>query len=680
MTTARSHDRRADGRHEDSVFAVAAASDAVKAPPLIGDSWRRCVTRYNLDPARGGQPRILTAGELKEQRAPLDAFARLAREKIEALYTQVAEAGLVVLLTNTNGVTIAYRGDPSVADDLKTAGLYLGSVWAEEVEGTNGVGTCLATGRPLTVFRDEHFRTRNTGLTCTVTPIRNPFGEMMAVLDVSSMTATTRESQHLAMQLLRAAGRQLERAQIHTMFGQHWKLRLHLPRPVGGASDMLLVVGEDGRIVGADSAAFEAGLVPDAQGLVGATLDDLFVDLPNLETVVRAGHTGQACTGTLKALDSAVGLRLRAPEQRIRPPRPRADSAGPAPSAPGRTERRPADEPREMTLDDLAGDDPALQRQVAQLKRVLALPLPILLQGETGTGKEVFARALHTTAGDGGPLVAVNCAALPEALIESELFGYRPGSFTGARREGASGRILDANGGTLFLDEIGDMPLRLQSRLLRVLSEREVVPLGGTRAQRVDFRLVCATNRDLPALVRDGHFREDLYYRVRGFVLTLPPLRQRQDRRELIAALFAREVAAAGRTAWLDPAALACLDAHVWPGNLRELRDVLRLALALGEDATIRPGDLPPPFDASGSMSGSDSVAAAGDPGMAVPAAGRPGAAVAEATPQDPAAATRAALQREGWCVARAARRLGVSRATLHRRINRFGLERDAIR
>jgi len=676
MTTARSytgpaHSRRAGHRHEDSVFAAAATMGTDEAPPLIGESWRRCVTRYNLDPARSGQPRILTAGELKEQREPLDAFACLAREKIEALYTQVAGAGLVVLLTNTNGVTIEYRGDPAVADDLKTAGLYLGSVWAEEVEGTNGVGTCLATGRPLTVFRDEHFRTRNTGLTCTVTPIRNPFGEVMAVLDVSSMTATTRESQHLAMQLLRAAGRQLERAQIHNMFGQHWKLRLHLPRPLGGASDMLLVVGEDGRIVGADSAAFQAGLVDANDRLIGATLDGLFNDLPNLETVVRAGHRGRPCTGTLKALETEVSLRLRAPEQRGRPPRHRPDPAGAAVPAPDQTGRI-AGGSREMTLDELAGDDPALHRQMERLRRVLALPVPILLQGETGSGKEVFARAIHRAAGDDGPLVAVNCAALPESLIESELFGHRPGSFTGARREGASGRILDANGGTLFLDEIGDMPLRLQTRLLRVLSEREVVPVGGTRPQHVDFRLVCATNRDLPALVRAGDFREDLYYRVRGFLLTLPPLRARQDRRTLIAEMLAREAAAAGRPARLDPVALDRLDAYPWPGNLRELRDVLRLALAFSDDDIVGPGDLPPPLGEPGG----GALGAGGPPESGPRMGGALAVAADDPSARDPAAVTRAALECEGWCVARAARRMGVSRATLHRRINRFGLIR----
>jgi len=635
--------------HEEDVFAFVAdkhgGASRPAAAPLIGESWRRCVTNYKLDPARDGQPRILTAGELKQQREPIDAFARLARERIEGLYAQVAGAGLVVLLTNTNGVTIEYRGDPSIEDDLKAAGLYLGSVWAEEVEGTNGVGTCLATGRPLTVFRDEHFRTRNIGLTCTVAPIRDPFGEVMAVLDVSSMTATTRESQHLALQLVQAAARQLERAHLNQLFGQHWKLHLHRPQAAGGASEMMLVVSEDGRVLAADSAAFEAGLAAGRRSLVDAPLDAVFADLPDLETILRAAHDGRDCTGRLRALDSDVGLRLGAPEQRRRPPR--GPASRPRPSA------RPC-EP--LALDDLAGGDSRLAAQVGRLRRILDRDIPVLLQGETGTGKELFARAIHRAGPRAdGPFVALNCAAIPDSLIESELFGYRAGAFTGARRQGMPGRVVEADGGTLFLDEIGDMPLALQSRLLRVLSEREVLPLGDGPPRRVDFRLVCATNQDLPARVREGLFRADLYYRVRGFTVELPPLRRRADKAELIGEVLAQEAATAGRPARLAPKALATLAAHDWPGNIRELRDVLRIALAVTEGPVVRADDLPHLADTP------------------APADAKPDRREAPGR-EDPRAAAEAALEREAWCVARAARRLGVSRATLHRRMRRYGL------
>ena len=226
--------------------------------------------------------------------------------------------------------------------------------------------------------------------------------------------------------------------------------------------------------------------------------------------------------------------------------------------------------------------DDCLARHLRTACRVIARQTPILLRGETGSGKEVFARAVH----DGSPMsagafVAINCASLPESLIESELFGYRAGAFTGAQRTGRRGKILQADGGTLFLDEIGDMPLDLQARLLRVLEERQVTPLGTEEAHAVDFQLLSASHRDLLAMVEEGLFREDLYYRLAGIELDLPPLRARTDKRELIRSLLAAE---GGEAARLSPEAEGLLMAYEWPGNVRQLRHVLRSAAALTED------------------------------------------------------------------------------------------------
>ncbi|MBF3306990.1 sigma-54-dependent Fis family transcriptional regulator, partial [Pseudomonas aeruginosa] len=210
-----------------------------------------------------------------------------------------------------------------------------------------------------------------------------------------------------------------------------------------------------------------------------------------------------------------------------------------------------------------------------------------------GSGKEAFAKAVHLA----GPraeqaFVALNCAAIPETLIESELFGYRGGSFTGARKEGMRGKLQQADGGTLFLDEIGDMPLALQTRLLRVLEERRVVPLGG-EPEDVDVRLISATHRDLAGLVADGRFREDLYYRLGGARFELPPLRERSDRLALIRRILDEETAHCGVRIELGEAALECLLGYRWPGNVRQLRHVLRYACALCGGATLQLADLP---------------------------------------------------------------------------------------
>jgi transcriptional regulator of acetoin/glycerol metabolism len=245
-------------------------------------------------------------------------------------------------------------------------------------------------------------------------------------------------------------------------------------------------------------------------------------------------------------------------------------------------------------LHKLAGTDPTLIKNVKRLMTVGDLNLPILLRGETGSGKDVFARAIHAASSRSrSNYVALNCAAMPESLIDAELFGYEAGAFTGARREGSKGLIVQADGGTLFLDEIGDMPMPLQTRLLRVLENREVWPLGARKPVTVDIRLISATHRDLGRMAEAGTFRADLYYRLRGLEIGLPALRERADKAGLIAQI-AREEAPNCRVA---PDAWTTLLSYPFPGNMRQLRHVLRLAGCTAENGLIVEADLDlPPF------------------------------------------------------------------------------------
>ncbi len=247
-------------------------------------------------------------------------------------------------------------------------------------------------------------------------------------------------------------------------------------------------------------------------------------------------------------------------------------------------------------LDKLQFGDPQMLHNVQIAKRVVERNVPVMLLGETGTGKEMFAQALHRSGSRADkPFVAINCASIPEALIESELFGYISGAFTGARKDGHAGKILHANGGTLFLDEIGDMPVSLQTRLLRVLEEREVMPLGGEVPIKLDIRLISATHCDLQARIAQKEFREDLYYRLHGVTITMPPLRDRSDRPQLIRHLVMQESDGDGNVV-LDDRLLAALDQHPWPGNVRQLRHLLRTMIALRETDLLTLADLPPEF------------------------------------------------------------------------------------
>ena len=311
----------------------------------------------------------------------------------------------------------------------------------------------------------------------------------------------------------------------------------------------------------------------------------------------------------------------------------------------------------ELSLEELAGDDPLMLHNVHCAYRIADTDIPVLIQGPTGCGKEAFARAIHRVSRRAArPFVAVNCAAIPETLIESELFGYRSGAFTGARREGLRGRIAQSSGGTLFLDEIGDMPQALQSRLLRVLEEHQILPLGSDSACAVDLHVLAASHRNLREMIRCGAFREDLYYRLNGLTLELPALGVRTDKEQVIrAALPAAWRLEAGR---IEPDALASLLAYPWPGNIRELRNVIRTAIAICDGGVVRQCDLPAQI-----------VAALG-----VPSAVAPTRRVGLLGSAERAALLRVIDVNRGN-MSRAAVALGVSRNTLYRKMKRHGIE-----
>ncbi|MCJ9711706.1 sigma 54-interacting transcriptional regulator, partial [Bordetella hinzii] len=287
--------------------------------------------------------------------------------------------------------------------------------------------------------------------------------------------------------------------------------------------------------------------------------------------------------------------------------------------------------------------DPAMQRLIGQAQRLASKPVNIIVHGETGTGKEMLAKAIHVAGPRRErPFVAVNCAAIPETLIESELFGYVAGTFTGARAKGQRGLILQADGGTLFLDEIGDMPIHLQSRLLRVLSECEVVPLGAQRPTPVDLRVVAASHRDLRQLIAQGTFREDLYYRLSGATLHLPALRDREDRDYLLDLIAGQEARELGVTPCFDGAARQALLGYAWPGNVRQLRNMLRFALAMSDDGNLTLETLPPELFEH---------VAGGEAGPLL-----------------------ALLHRHRWHVPSVAKELGLARATVYRRMEKLGI------
>ncbi len=646
-------------RHIDNVYSITtgAALLADPAASLVHKSWARCVRDHGLDPSKPSPARILPAQEVRAHQQQLEHFLRAARAGMEDIYRRVADLGYMVLLTDAEGITVDYIGNPAWDDQLRKAGLYLGADWNEAHAGTCGVGTCLIERQPMTCHQTEHFDATHIALTCTTAPLFDHSGKLTAILDVSALRSPeAKESQHLVRHLVSMYARMIEDADFLRNFRGHWILRLGSAFGlVDVAGEVMLAFDDGGTLAGANGGARQAFA---GRALSGAVSELLHMPM---DAIWRIGNGGASALMPFAHTVLLPGggeyhASLLAPRVRRAPRAPTAPPATAAPNA------RPSD--RLPSLERIAGDDPAMQKLLAQARRLVDRGIHVLVEGETGSGKEVLARALHGASSRAAmPFVAVNCAAIPDSLIESELFGYTPGSFTGGRAKGMKGLIAQADRGTLFLDEIGDMPMALQTRLLRVLSEGEVLPLGAESPQRVDLAVVAATHRDLSALVAAGRFREDLYYRLCGAVLKLPPLRERGDMRYLIEGMFNEEAAAMASSARLSEEAMRQLLAHDWPGNLRELRNVLRLALALCTDGEVHANDLQFPSRAARSMQ-------AATPAVPAPIHnnGTP--------PQEETgiARLRDALQRHRWHVALAAEELGVSRATVYRHMRRHAV------
>jgi transcriptional regulator of acetoin/glycerol metabolism len=372
---------------------------------------------------------------------------------------------------------------------------------------------------------------------------------------------------------------------------------------------------------------------------------------------------GSGCT--LSLMDSNGAVLYERSDSLLKEPahRPTAPSGGttdPGPifvSFPAGLLHRP------LSLENLAGEDPQMLRNVRSAYRIADSNVSVLIQGPTGSGKEAFAHAMHIVSRRADrPFVAVNCAAIPETLIESELFGYRPGAFTGARKEGMRGKILQSSGGTLFLDEIGDMPLALQTRLLRVLEQQEIVPLGSETAIKVDLHVIAASHRNLRDMIVRGAFRDDLYYRLNGITLELPALKDRADKERVIHRALAAETGN-GRPAAIEMDALQRLLGYPWPGNIRELHNVIRTALAICDGGVVRRIDLPREIRETGDCADSPSSLPAVDAGAAAnPLQAAERTALAHVVEECHGNMTRAAAQ------------LGISRNTLYRKFKRHGI------
>ncbi|MBC3372435.1 sigma-54-dependent Fis family transcriptional regulator [Pseudomonas sp. SWRI92] len=610
---------------------------------VIAQSWYRSVVQHRLDPGAASRKNILGAEDIRRHQEQHQQYLSIASQGVNGLARRVVPAGFAVLLSDEHGITLDSRL-PSQHDAYTRSGLVVGARWDESEVGTNGIGTTLAAAQPLIIHREEHFLASNFRLSCSVAPIFDAQGLLRGCLNATCMNNEgPRESQYLTLQLVIMYARLIENAH----FRQSYRDRLTLSlKPIDEIADLaneqLLALDESGRIIGANRAAFVALDLADNPRLLGARIDSLLpTTVDELLQLTKGGAQGVRLRGLRDEALLDVGLRIPSEQHR------------PLPVARPALQAHP-------DLQQLAGSDARLQQNVRRVRKVIDKGIAILITGETGTGKEAFARAIHhASSRRAGPFVALNCAAIPETLIESELFGYRAGSFTGANRKGMKGKLELANGGTLFLDEIGDMPAHLQTRLLRVLAEREISPLGAEAPVMLDVQVISATHQDLHSMIGEKRFREDLFYRLAGMNLALPALRERSDRAELIDTLLAAQTDARGLR--LDADARRCLFDYPWPGNIRQLLNSLRYAVALAEGGVIDLDCLPCELLTPQGLPLATGVK---------PQAGN----LEEQLGGEESRHLLGTLRRHRWNISAAATDLGISRSTLYRKMKKHGV------
>jgi transcriptional regulator of acetoin/glycerol metabolism len=535
--------------HLESSHSAALSTDVPRSE--IRESWQRCLDS-GLDPTQPPKQVCITSQELHALIDQDSYLVHLARAEFRKLQRQIPGYDCVLGFANREAILIdVIFSNPSVNAASKAVP---GFCWNESFRGTNAIGTAAFSQYPVFVHPLEHFLRFYGTLTCAAAPVTDPDGKMVGILQASS---DCQFRQQHTMSLIRMSARHIEAELFRERFRSEIILQFHSRDEFTNTLDAgLIALDDEGRILCSNSQArfFLEGLPIEA----GHHFDEIF-RVPFRDFVSRphaAGNLTQLVD--IKGSSCCVRVHNLSISPKVSSTSRRATARGPAENLPV----------------GFICQDPVVSRAVSMVKRAVEMSIPILIRGETGTGKEMFAQYVHRLSRRSGRFVPVNCAAVPESLVESELFGYREGAFTGARSGGAVGLASQADAGTLFLDEIGDMPISLQAALLRFLDNWTVRPIGSSKEQKVDIQLITATNCDLEQAVADRRFRRDLLHRIDGVEIFLPPLRERSDFDQIVWDLLGR----VSPRISITEDALDLLREQTWEGNMRELRNILTRA------------------------------------------------------------------------------------------------------
>lgn len=569
---------------------------------IVNESWQRC-QQFGLKPTDAIDDQMVAGKQLNEVLKKNENLIRHTVGIFEKLFPLIRQTGHVAALVDNTGTVIHTAGDPGFEDQARMVQLQVGANWQERKKGTNAMGVALVEQEPVRIHGNQHFYISNRFLTCAASPIFTPSGELVGVINISGSKELY--NPHTLSLVSMIADNLQNRFLLEQAKHEHIVTLKELEHTANSHPLPLLSLDNEHRIIRANQAA---------RRVLGKNC----IGQPFTE---REGFVIETVSDHTRKIWRSVAIYKQHHKERQ----------------------------RLHTFRDITGSCPSIRRVKTFAEKAASTDFPVLITGETGTGKELLAQSIHTASSRAEhPFIAVNCGAIPESLVESEWFGYERGAFTGARREGSVGKFEAANLGTIFLDEVGDMSPRAQVALLRVLQEREITRVGGVKSKPIDVRIIAATNKHLTDLIKQGQFRSDLYYRLKGIELTLPPLRERSDIIQLAEYLLNKMARPALN---LSKEAQNKLLSHDWPGNIRELNSVLVQASFLADGEEIRPEHLQ--LEHADARPQPDGFLSLKDAEIA---------------------AIKKSLQTTGWNISKAAERLQIGRNTLYRKMKEYNI------
>ena len=561
--------------------------DIQKLRPEVASSWQRC-RNLRVDPF-GNENLDIGGQELKERLRLANHLVTIARPYMHNLYNYVKGSGFQVVLSDKDGFLLETIGDPEIIKKTRQIQLCPGGNWSEAIKGTNAIGTCLLEGKPIHIFAREHYCQPNHFLTSYASPIFNPDGMLLGSIDI---TGDYKSHNPHTLALVVAAVNAIEnQLRLHKATNKLYMAYKFSNTLLESTADGILSIDNNGVISHINSSGAKIlGVNP--KDSIGKHVETVFKKSSMiLQTLISGGEykeqeivvdeLGKKLSYSVTPLRDDLGNSIGALAVLKEVKEKHSSKKNLAPMA-------------KYVFEDIFGESDSVSKAVQWAKIASRSPSTVLLNGESGTGKELFAQAIHNgSSRKDRPFIAINCAALPETLIESELFGYEEGSFTGSKKGGQIGKFELANGGTIFLDEVGDIPLFTQVKLLRVIQEKKISRIGSANEIMVDIRIIAATHKDLKEEVLKGNFRKDLYYRLNVITINIPPLQERMDDLPLLARHFVNKLSSklGKKNISIADSFIEKIRAYNWPGNIRELENAIERAINLVEDKEVLTAD-----------------------------------------------------------------------------------------